>query len=363
MISIRSHAVVLLPVVLALVGPPARAQTPETPTVREQVEVREVGVVADLPPGYRGRSSQDLAGDLTIVEGGVTRQPMSVTPLGGEGANDYSRVLVVFDTARCDNNVLSDAASALGDHAAALVALGPVEISLLGSELEPRLVHKLDRTLSSSEAAAALAQIAREQRCGPPPPPDRLRAVTLDARDLDCPARPCLLVWAGPGWGAPPSDGGKATPPPEPAAVEPLARTLAARGWVVLAAPIGSVPPPKNRRSIPEPQQTRPGSDRYTFGVNVLDPQRQHREPLSPEEYSALVDVWLAPLRQLAASTAGEVAVEAGALDGALRSLAGRSILWYRTDRPPGREPPKIVVRAKRGAQTPFRTAEWAPTL
>ncbi len=322
--------------------------------VHEQVEVREVGVVADLPGSLRGRTADDLAKRIVIVEGGVKRQPMSVSGLGGGGTSSYSRVLIVFDTERCSAEVLHTAGSALGAAAAQLVALGPVEVDLLGERLETRL----DATLSSSTLAAALSRVAREAQCGTPPPADRLTRIELDAAQLSCPETPCLLVWAGPGWGRSPGAGGARATPPSDTEVDPFAERLATHGWVVLAAPITPTPEGESKRYIEEPR-TEPGSDQHTFGVNVLD--RHRKQPLSPQEYSKFVDIWMAPLRRLVATTAGELVDRPADLSGALGALAGRSMLWYRTDRLAGGAPVPLVVHAPDDSGKTYRTAAWAP--
>jgi len=354
----RLHLLLILISLLTVVasGRAATDDVQSSPVVEEQLEVREVGVVADLPASLRGRSASDLDQRLMILEGGIERRPTSVAALAGPESRPYSRVLLVFDRARCSQPVLEAGAAALGAAAESLVELGPVELAMLGESLETRAAA----THSSSELAASLARVSREERCGAPPPADRMTELGLGAGQLVCPGAPCLLVWIGPGWGEAPDDHGAVRgTPPDAKQVEPLARTLSSHGWVVLAAPIGATAAPKSQRSIAEPQ-TAPGSDSHTFGINVLAWKR--KQPLSPEEYGKFVDVWLTPLRQLVHSTAGEFVTQPGELAGALRSLAGRSMLYYRTDRRPQDEPPALVVRARGGAQEAYRTAGWAPS-
>jgi hypothetical protein len=125
-------AEVVLGVLLATVCGAAgvRAQAEEPATVEERVEVREVGVVADLPARLRGMTARELSRRLRVLEDGIERTPVSVAALGGEGIDAYGRVLVVFDLARCSEQILRGAAAALGSEAARLTALGPVEIRL-----------------------------------------------------------------------------------------------------------------------------------------------------------------------------------------------------------------------------------------
>jgi len=329
----------------------------QPPVVEGRVEVLEVGVLADLPAKLRGRSADELASRLTILEDGVARQPVSVDSLGGVGADDYGRVALVFDTARCSAEILRAAARSLGAQAERLTALGPVEVATLGERLEA----VAPPTRSAGALAKTLAGFAESVACGAPPAPDRLESIALGAEELACPARPCLLAWAGPGWGRAPAEEGGAAPPPSSAEIEPLARALASGGWAFLAVPISRDESPSAGRHIAEPE-SRPGSTTYTFGINVLERRRGQRK-LSPDEYSSFLDVWLAPLHRLVGATAGEFVASADRLLDALDSLAGRSMLYYRTERRPGGEPPRLEVRAPGETGERYRTAEWAPVV
>lgn len=338
---------------LILAGGLVVAAAPAQPPVVEgQVEVLEVGVLADLPASLRGRTADDLGGRLVILEDGIGRQPVSVARVGGAGTDAYGRVLLLFDLERCSPEILSVAPSVLGAEAERLVALGPVSVALLGESLRPFG----GPTRSANELAALLARVAREATCGPPPPAERLARIALDAEALACPARPCLLAWAGPGWGQAPGDA--AAPPPDPAAVEPLARQLAAGGWAFLAVPVANTEPGAARRHAPEPTY-RPETGTYTFGINLLG--RRDKKPLTEEEATTLLDVWLAPLRRLVAATAGEFVGRAERMGEALDALGSRSILYYRAERRPQAPPPRLEVRAAGDGGRSFRAAEWGP--
>ncbi|HEX9800869.1 MAG TPA: hypothetical protein VGC00_11945 [Thermoanaerobaculia bacterium] len=334
--------------------PPAGAQ--ET-VVEGRVEVVEVGVLADLPGSLRGMSARDLASRVAIVEGGIERQPVSVAALGGEGHDPYGRVLVVVDVARCNPEILKVAPAALGAEAERLVALGPVEVALLGDELALRA----GPSRSASEVAAALARVGSEAQCGPPPAPDRLEQMELAAASLACDARPCLLAWIGPGWGRLPEGEGAAMPPPSSELVEPLAKRLAGLGWTFLAAPIDRAEASSPKRHGPEPRY-RPESGTYTFGINVLE-RRKQKAPMSEDDYSRFLDLWQAPLRRLVAATAGELAANGEEVRRALDALAARSILYYRSERKPSDGAPTLLVREPGEAGERFRTPEWAPVF
>jgi hypothetical protein len=235
--------------VLGWSAPPLAAQAP---VVEGRVEVLEVGVLADLPGSFRGRTAADLRGRLVVHEGGVAREPVSVARVGGGETDAYGSVRLLFDLERCSPEILQAAPAALGAEAKRLVALGPVSIELLRGTLEPFA----GPTRSATEVAEQLARLAREVTCGAPPPPDRLARIELAAEALACPARPCLLAWAGPGWGQTP-ESQEMAPPPDAAMLEPLAKALASGGWAFLAVPLASSEPAGPKRHGPSPATAR----------------------------------------------------------------------------------------------------------
>lgn len=355
--TMRTATLAVLPLVLAGAANPAlRAQ--DQPTVVEgRVEVIEVGVLADVPAGWRGRTAADLAQRVRVVEGGIERTPVSVAELGGGERDPFGRVLIVFDAERCSPEIVSNAALALGSAAERLTALGPVEVARLGESLEPLAAP----TRSPGELAATLARIAGDPACGPAPTVERLAELRVDPAALECAAHPCLLAWVGPGSGRPAVAEGEApAPPPELERYEPLARGLASGGWTFLALPVAKAAGAP-RPSGPEPRHdARTGT--YTFGIDLLS--RDRKKPLSEAEYSSYLDVWQAPLRRLVAATAGELAATADRVDAALEALAGRSLLYYRTERPTDAPsgPLRLEVRAPGSDGRSFRVPEWAPT-
>jgi len=328
----------------------ATAAGAQAPVVEGSVEVREVGVVVDLPASLRGQGPDLLARRLTVLEGGVERRAMSVGTLRAEGVDSFARVLVVADRVHCDPVVLETAASALGDSAEGLTGLGPVEVLEVGDGLRPRA----DAGRSSSAAAAALGDVAASgcmaARAGEPS-----GDVELSDAVLACPGVACLMIWIAPGWGAPPSGG--AAPAPG-VAVEPFARRLVSAGWLFVSANTRPQDESSNRPRIPD-AESRPGSDRHTFGLNLL--RRPGEKPLAPEEYERYVDLWASPLRRLVDASAGEMVARADAVAPTLAALAGRSVLWYRTDRRAGGEAVRLEVRERGSAGRHFKAPEWAP--
>lgn len=344
--------------VLALAGASAAGTaSAQTPTIEEEVIVREIGVLADLPRGLRGSTRAELAGRLRVTEDGVEREVVSVGAVTGEGTDAYSRIVVLFDVARCSEEILLHGASAFGAYSEALVALGPVEVARLGLDgVEP----VFGPSRSAADSSEALAVVATKERCVPSPDPERLARLAEKARALVCDAAPCLLAWIGPGWGATPEEGAPPRPV-SPDAMEPLARELASAGWTFLAAPIAREREEARRPTVREPT-TLPGSDRHTFGINLLS-RRRGATPMAEEEYARYLDLWLAPLRRLVDATAGEYVDVAEDLPEALAAFAGRSVVYYRAERRADGSTPRLEVRRPGEAGPIYRAPQWAPAI
>jgi hypothetical protein len=331
---------------LALVSA-AHAQQP--PELREEVEVREVGVIADLPASLRGLSAAELAQRLTILEDGAERQPTSVAALLTGSSGGFERVLVGVDQLHCVSDLVSVAAAALGSEANRLTRLGPVEIVRVGQREESLLAP----TTTPGTVAEALARLAGAPDCpvaaemAPGPAPALAR--------LACPRGACLLVWVGPGWQSR-DDGAPA--PASRQELDPLVRGLAGAGWTVLAVPLSRRDETAPRPAGKEPE-TRPGSRDSVWTINLLG--RDRGQALSPADYERFLDVWLAPLRRMVAATAGELARWDDEVGARLEALAGRSVLYYRTERKPNDQPPALEVREPGAESRPLRVAEWAP--
>jgi len=319
--------------------------------------VREIGVLADLPNGLRGSTRAELARRLRVTEDGVERDVVSVGAVGGEGTDAYSRIVVLFDVARCSAEILLHGASAFGAYADDLVALGPVEVARLGID---GVAPVFGPSRSAADTSEALAVVATRERCEPVADIDRLERLADRAGALSCEAPPCLLAWIGPGWGATPDEGAPARPV-SAAAVEPLARALASSGWTFLAAPIAREREAARRPTVREPT-TLPGSDRHTFGVDLLA-RRRGSQPLAEEEYERFLDLWLAPLRRLVDATAGEYVNVADELPRALGRFGERSLVYYRAERRSDGSTPRLEVRRPGDSGPIYRTPEWAPAI
>jgi hypothetical protein len=313
------------------------------------VEVREIGVLADLPEKLRGLGAAELAQRLVILEDGAPRTPTSIAALVGRTGGGFERVLVGVDDAHCAGDLVAVAAGALGGEATRLTRLGPVEVSRIGA----RERSLLPPTTTPEAVAKALAGLAAAPGCAapgemPPGPPAALAG-------LACPRGACLLVWIGPGWQS------RESGAPAPASrqeLDPLVSGLAGNGWTVLALPVLRRDETKPHPAGKEPE-TRPGSRESVWTINLL--ARDRGKELSPADYDRYLDVWLAPLRRLVGATAGELARWDDEIGARLDAMAGRSILYYRTDRAPSGKPPAIEVREAGAEGKPLRVAEWAP--
>jgi len=349
-------AVAASALVLALAASPDRLVA-QTPTIEEQLVVREIGVLADLPSDLRGATRDELGRRLRVTEDGIEREVVSVGAVGGAGSDAYSRIVILFDVARCSQEILLHGASAFGAHSDDLVALGPVELARLGVDgIEP----VFGPSRSAADASEALAVVSTKERCEPAADPERLARLAERAETLVCDAPPCLLAWIGPGWGATPEEGAPPRPV-APEAMEPLARQLASSGWAFLAAPIAREREAARRPNVREPA-TLPGSDRHTFGINLLS-RRRGDTPMAEEEYARYLDLWLAPLRRLVDATAGEYVDVAEDLPGALAAFAKRSLVYYRAERRADGERPRLEIRRPGEAGPIYRAPEWAPAI
>jgi hypothetical protein len=123
-------------------------------------------------------------------------------------------------------------------------------------------------------------------------------------------------------------------------ATDELARRLALARWVVVTLPFAPPPPSgdEDEADRPVPREVRPGPEPFPDiagdhgppGMPTIGHRTSAIEP-PPAAFDVYVLPELAPLRRLAALTAGSVLRVPEQLAGALQALAGRRRLWYRT--------------------------------
>jgi hypothetical protein len=293
----------------------ALAAAQEPPAVREQLEVREVPVLVELPASLRGRPVGEVAGRVVLTESGIARELAATAPVAPPAGAGFTRITVALDRLHCEDRQVRESADVLAASAARLVELGPVDFARLGGGA-PRFPE-----------APAIA-------------------------GLECPGVPCLLLWIGGAWTAG-EDGAAAERSIESSSE--LARELALGGWTVFAvAPLAA----EGAAARPSAGESRPGDDQTSWTVDV---RRLGREgtPASEEEYGRYVDLDLAPLRRLVAATAGELAARVDEIAPALDALAGRTLLYFRTDRPAGDDAALELREAGAGGRR-LHAPEWA---
>lgn len=316
------------------------AAAQETPAVREQVEVREVPVLVELPASLRGRPVAEIAGRLKLSESGIDRELAAASAVAPPSGAGFTRITVALDRLHCEDRLARESTDALAASAARLVELGPVDFARLGGDSP-----KFDPATRDAQAlAAALGRLGSE-RCA-----SRGAPYAPSIAGLDCPGIPCLLLWIGGAWTA----GEEAAAERGLESAAELARELALSGWTVFA-----VAPLAAEAGAPgaAPGESRPGDDRTAWTVDV---RRLGRDgaPASEEEYGRYVDLDLAPLRRLVAATAGELAARIDEIAPALDALAARTLLYYRTDRPPGDDAALELREAGTGGRR-LRAPEW----
>jgi len=320
----------------------ALAAAQEPPAVREQLEVREVPVLVELPASLRGRPVGEVAGRVVLTESGIARELAATAPVAPPAGAGFTRITVALDRLHCEDRQVRESADVLAASAARLVELGPVDFARLGGG-----APRFDPATRDAEAlTAALARLGAE-RCAARSAPEAPAIA-----GLECPGVPCLLLWIGGAWTAG-EDGAAAERSIESSSE--LARELALGGWTVFAvAPLAA----EGAASRPSAGESRPGDDQTSWTVDV---RRLGREgtPASEEEYGRYVDLDLAPLRRLVAATAGELAARVDEIAPALDALAGRTLLYFRTDRPAGDDAALELREAGAGGRR-LRAPEWA---
>jgi hypothetical protein len=320
----------------------ALAAAQEPPAVREQLEVREVPVLVDLPGSLRGRPLEQIAERVVLTESGIVRQLAAAAPVAPPAGAGFTRVTVALDRLHCEDRLVRESADALAASSARLVELGAVDLARLGGG-----APRLDPAVRDATALEAALHRLGSERCAARSAPE---APSIEG--LDCPGVPCLLLWIGGAWTAE-GEGVAAERALESSSA--LARELTLDGWTVfaiapLAAEAGAARPPAG--------ESRPGDDQTSWTVDVRR-VGGGEAPATEEEYGRYVDLDLAPLRRLVAATAGELAARVDEIGPELDALAGRTLLYYRTDRPPAEDAALELREAGTGGRR-LRAPEWA---
>jgi hypothetical protein len=339
-----------------LAGPAAPQEDIPAERFREDVTVRDVELIVELP----ANRASIAPSDLQVIVDGEARPVARTGPLDGE--TEPWSLLIYVDRVLAGPDTVHTAAIALAKRAETLVELGTVEVAV--ADPEPRRVLTAVRgAFPVSEALAPLAAQTRRAsgdigaRAGfrgfrPPPEPEVLRR-QLDALIAFAAAQPArgprALLLVADGLELSPQalaalEAGQAQPEAAANLAEPFvdaARALAAYGWITLALPLQPTP------DEPEPVER---TDIERFRELVWEPDgrvfisfvpwiRQAlglkaRRPETPRETTLAILPWLAPLRAISTATGGELAGYESQLDLALAELWRRWTVSYPSSEP-----------------------------
>jgi hypothetical protein len=369
-----SAALAALPVGLAFAQD--QQQQPQKPgTFSEEMEVREIGLVVEMPESFSLLREMLIdPGDVLVSVDGVLRP---ATRLSSEAPRDWT-VAVYVDEVLAPPETVFKATLALAKRAERLAGLGPVEVIVADPGPHPELAPnraplRIKQALSDFAGRAQLRQSDTRSPLG-----------TLDAATL---RRQCdrLIAWAS----APRPPGprvlflvadGFAVTPEEVKALETgsmagsseraavlleTARLLAAYGWTTVPLPL------RETREVEATGPARPDHDLDRFRIdhqgtsehNISVPRVPTFAKRAPSPFhwegalTLQIEPDLSPLRALTVPTAGELVGLEMLLDPVLDDLSGRWQLWFQApENNEGRARP-LQVRLKNG--TMLRTRTW----
>jgi hypothetical protein len=301
------------------------AQPPRT--FSEQLVIREREIVIDLPD--RLKSARLAPKDFQVLVDGEPREVTRAEPVSREGSAPWT-ILVYVDRVLAGPGTAFYSNLSLAGHARELAGLGTVEVVLADPDPHPALpptreARKVEGALAS---LAGTARVERDRsRAEVPPPPsdaqarqqlDRLLAF-LAARH---PAGPHALFLVADG-----SASGALEAP-----FRDAAQRLAASGWVAVALALrrddpGKPVDPKSETDIF--QETTAWSNATNGPPPPLQSHGPSKTTLAfPRVVDLSMDPKLAPLRKLAAATAGTVIGYGVQLPALLAELPRRWTVW-----------------------------------
>jgi VWFA-related protein len=315
-------------------------------------------------------------GDFTVVDGGQTRPALSLAPLSRPW-----RIVVYVDRVLTGSRTLRAAAGTLAEQAAALTALGTVEVVI--AEPRPRVaagptrdVQAIDEALSKlwlesegRDDVRVLRQRFRDEKDNGADPAERAAQGIEDEARLVRHQQDAFAEWLVAQEGDTPravflvSDGFDVNPAKfyrgslaegdgalERTALE-TARTAAALGWIVFPLPVGDSTLPDLRRVRPRSTPQVPIGGTITLGGKKPAAKDQPPPPpalLAPQE----------PLSWMAEATGGEVLSQPSALAAALTRLRSRFELRYEAPRAVNGQPLPVEVRTSR-SDVRVRSRRW----
>jgi hypothetical protein len=340
----------------------------------EKVLVREIEVVVELPESLRESRRKALGPqDFQVTEDGRFRQVVKASPVMAGEAGPWQLVIYV-DRVLAEPETVFVTANALAQRSAQLTALGTVALVvadpapriLLAETREPKM---LEQALTDIAAQAERQRTAsshpapRQEKAGAPEPEvvrrqeDQLVALLAGRSG----GGPRALVLVANGFDTSTS-GGAADSAKEAVGEEP-GRTLAAYGWITLAAPmrrqeLGT--PHREMTDIERIRQSNSGRD--APGSRVPPEILPQAGPKSNLQYDEVLSLFVEPtsatLTAMASATAGTVIGTPLQLTAALKSLTKRWHIFYLAPDPEdGKTRPVEVHLSPEG--TALRTPAW----
>jgi len=381
------------PVATAAAPPPSRPAAPRaaSPTgqagqaspapperFEENVLVREIEAVVELPGSLRESRRKALGPqDFQVTEDGRFRQVVKASPVMTGEAGPWQlviyvdRVLAEPETVFVTANALAQQAAQLTDlGTVALVVADPAPRVLLAETREPKMLEQALTDIAAqaerqraASSHAAPGSAARQEKSAAPAPEvvrrqqDQLVALLAGRSG----GGPRALVLVANGFDTSTSGGG-ADSAKEAVAEEP-GRTLAAYGWITLAAAmrrqeLGT--PHREMTDIERIRQSNSGRD--APGSRVPPEILPQAAPKSNLQYDEVLSMFVEPtsatLIAMASATAGTVIGTPLQLTTALKGLAKRWHIFYLAPDPEdGKTRPVEVHLSPEGAA--LRTPVW----
>jgi hypothetical protein len=369
----------------AAAPPPAPAATqPRSEGFGEKVLVREIEVVVELPSSVRESKWKSLGvQDFQVQEDGVARQVVKASPVDAGDAAP-GQVVLYFDRVLAKPETVFFTANSLAQHADQLTGLGSVDVVvadprrrvLLSGCREARL---LEQTLTDLAAqaerqrdAAATAPAKGQGAAGAGAPkagsvPSLLEIHRQEDRLVSLIAShaaggPRALVLVADGFDTS-NSGGNATSATAAVAEEP-ARTLAAYGWVTIAAPMRREALGVEHREMTDVERMRQSASGHDAPSSATQPPEILPEgsPKTSLNYDGVLNVFVQPtsasLTAIASATGGAIVGYPTQLTAALTNLAKRWHLLYLAPDPEDGKVRPVEVRLLPGG-TLLRAPVW----
>jgi hypothetical protein len=395
-LSTATPALALL-ALLAVRGPAAAAPAPPPAVTQAQPEpfaekvlVREIEVVVELPDPVRESRRKSLGPqDFQVLEDGGFRQLSKASPVAAEAG--AWQVVLYFDRVLADAETVFFTANQLAQHAAQLTGLGAVEVvvadpqprlALAGSR-EPKVVEQalIDLAAQADRQRSAAHRPAGGSSHGQGPPPGQPRAggqertpgrpgasaagaargvgpdlatirrqedrlvTTIAGRPT---GGPRALVLVADGFDT--STSGDGASSATAAVAEEPARTLAAYGWITIAAPMRRQELGEEHRETTDLERIRQSTGGHATPGSTAPPEiLPQAAPKSRLNYEGVLSLFVEPssatLTAIASATGGTVVGFPQQLAATLTSLARRWHLFYLAPDPEDGRPRPVEVR------------------